>query len=347
MPGYSATLGSVRVSAACAALLSTSLLVSGSAAEVGADQGAVQGPTYDNESTVRMKVGVEVSAGDGAFHKMVATFPLPMDWPEQTVTIVEKDFSSHVGKARIKVLDGGARQVEVRIPRLAAGQTARAVYVIDVARRWTNAPADTQALEVPRHVPRELRKYLQASPLIETGHREIKEAAEKFAIDRDKPAWSQVEAIYKWVRQHIKHDEGTIPLRGALAALQQQKGDCEEYTSLFVALCRVNGIPARSVWVPGHTYPEFYLENRHLEKNSLENQKSQGHWFPCESLGTYSFGRLHRHDVVLQKGDNFKMSQKKERQRYVAETLSGLPAGRGGGHPTIQPVREFGSVEAQ
>lgn len=306
------------------------------AAEPGVSQQASEAPTYDNESTVRMKVGVEVSAGDSPFRSLVATFPLPMDWPEQTVKIVEKDFSNQVGRQRMKVLDGGARQVEVRIPRLAAGQVARAVFVIDVARRFTRAPAETDGLTVPRQVPRELRQYLQPSPLIETNNRAIKAAAAKFAIDPDQPAWDQVEAMYQWVRDHIEHDEGTIPLRGALAALQQQKGDCEEYTSLFVALCRVNGIPARSVWVPGHTYPEFYLED-----HRSGDKKGQGHWFPCESLGTYSFGSLHRHDVVLQKGDNFKMSQKKERQRYVAETLSGLPVGRGDGRPTIRPVREF------
>ena len=147
----------LRLVSICAlvVLVSTRLPVSGIAAESGSSESATQAPTYDNISTVRMKVGVEISAGDSAFRKLVATFPLPMDWPEQTVTIVDKQLSSHIAKkVRLKVLDAGARQVEVRIPQLAAGETARAVYVIDVTRRWANAPADTQAFEVPRQVPR-------------------------------------------------------------------------------------------------------------------------------------------------------------------------------------------------
>jgi transglutaminase-like putative cysteine protease len=301
------------------------------------DDTAPAGPTYGNDSSMRVKLGVEISAPADGFRKLVATFPLPMQWPEQSVQIVDKEFSSHVGKVRINTLAGGVRQAEVHIPRLAAGETARAVYVLDVQRRWTYAPEHTDNFVVPRRVPREVRKFLKPSPLIETDHREIKEAARQFAIDKDKPVWPQVEAIYGWVREHIRHEEGTIPLRGALAALRQQTGDCEEYTSLFVALCRVNGIPARSVWIPGHTYPEFYLQDH----------KGHGHWFPCESLGDYSFGKLHRHNVVLQKGDNFKMSQKKDLQRYVSETLSGLPAGAGGGQPVLRPVREFIPTDAQ
>ncbi|NIP85868.1 MAG: hypothetical protein GTO03_10045 [Planctomycetales bacterium] len=293
------------------------------------------GPTYGNDSTVRVKLGVEISAPAGGFRKLVATFPLPGEWPEQSVRIVAQEFSADVGKVQIHTLAGGVQQAEVHIPRLAAGQTVRAVYVLDVQRRWTYAPADPEIFVVPRRLPRDVRRYLEPSPSIETNHREIKKVAAQFALDSHKPAWPQVEAIYGWVRDHIRYEQGTIPLRGALAALRQQTGDCEEYTSLFVALCRVNGIPARSVWIPGHTYPEFYLQD----------PQGQGYWFPCESLGDYSFGRLHRHHVVLQKGDRFKMSQKKELQRYVSETLTGWPEGGGDGLPVLRPVREFAASE--
>ncbi len=288
------------------------------------------GPTYGNDSRVRVKLGVEISAPTASFRQLVVTFPLPLDWPEQSVEVVDQELSPRVTKIRNNVLADGVMQMVIHIPRLAAGETARVVYVMDVDRRWIYAPAAPHTLVAPRHVPRHFRRYLEPSPGIETDHPQIQEAARKFAIDSERPVWPQVEAIYRWVRQHIRH-EGTVPLHGALTALRQQQGDCEEYTSLFVALCRVNGIPARSVWIPGHTYPEFYLED----------QQGQGYWFPCESLGEYAFGHLHRHQVVLQKGDRFKMSQKKELQRYVSETLTGLPADNSGDQPVLRPVREF------
>ena len=287
------------------------------------------GPTYDKPTTIRASMGIEVTASGGAFRSLVATFPLPIDWPEQSVKILSQDMSGHIKSVRQRVLDDGVRQMEVRIPQLADGETARAVVEIEVQRMAIQAPADPTTFVVPKRVPKDVQRYLSASPSIESDHPEIRNIAAQFAIDPEQPAWPQVERIYQWVREHINHHEGTMPLHGALAALRSQKGDCEEYTSLFVAICRANGVAARSVWVPGHAYAEFYL---------LDGA-GNGHWFPCESLGVYSFGHIQTRKIIMQKGDSFKMSQKKDRQRYVTETLSGLPAGRGGGTPSIRPVR--------
>ena len=94
-------------------------------------------------------------------------------------------------------------------------------------------------------------------------------------------------------------------------------GDCEELTSLFVAMCRANGIPARSVWIPGHCYPEFYLED----------DEGAGHWIPCQAAGTRAFGSMPDYRLVLQKGDNFKVPEHRKTQRYMAEFLRVKSAG--------------------
>jgi transglutaminase-like putative cysteine protease len=58
---------------------------------------------------------------------------------------------------------------------------------------------------------------------------------------------------------------------GAVGALQQKKGDCTEFTDLFVALCRVNGIATRSCDgylvdafrkgdTPKHAWAEVFLQ---------------------------------------------------------------------------------------
>ena len=69
--------------------------------------------------------------------------------------------------------------------------------------------------------------------------------------------------------------------------------------------------PARAVWIPGHTYPEFYLED--------ENGK--GHWFPCQAAGSYQFGSMSEKRPILQKGDRFKVSGQRELVRYAQPTL--------------------------
>ena len=120
-------------------------------------------------------------------------------------------------------------------------------------------------------------------------------------------------------------------MKGALAALRDGTGDCEEYTSLFVAICRAADIPARSVWVPGHCYPEFYL----LDENG------DGHWFPCQSSGARQFGGIDETRPILQKGDNFRPPRNggKEHERYLAESLTGGQT-RGGAKPQCRFIAE-------
>ena len=58
--------------------------------------------------------------------------------------------------------------------------------------------------------------------------------------------------------------------RGAVSALKIKKGDCSEYSDLFVALCRAKDIPARVVTgvsvqsdtkTAKHNWAEVYLKN--------------------------------------------------------------------------------------
>ena len=52
-------------------------------------------------------------------------------------------------------------------------------------------------------------------------------------------------AVYEWVAANLEY-AGYLPDDlGALRALTDRRGDCTEYATLAVALCRANGIPAR------------------------------------------------------------------------------------------------------
>ena len=176
-------------------------------------------------------------------------------------------------------------------------------------------------------MPRDIGKFLAPSPYIESRHGKIRKLAREVIKDKAS-AWEQVEAMYDWVRDNVEYENG--PLKGALAALNDGNGDCEELTSLFIALCRANKIPARTVWIPGHCYPEFYLQD----------QQGVGHWFPCQAAGTRDFGSMPDFRPILQKGDNFRVPEKKKPQRYVAEFLK-VNSVRGGGKPRVQFVRQL------
>lgn len=258
--------------------------------------------------TQRWVVGFEVQSPGNA-SGIVGTATVPMSWPEQTVKIVETEKTTHVGSIRYRTIGGNVRQMVVLISQLRAGETAKAMVTFDVTRSAIVAPRNTGDLLIPSEPPAAVRRYLSASPGIESRDPKIQQLSREIG-QQELNDWQQAEAIYDWVRENIRYkfDE---QLRGARAALESGQGDCEELTSLFVALCRARGLPARSVWIPGHCYPEFYLQDA----------DGHGYWFPCQAAGTRAFGAMPEYRPVLQKGDNFRVPGISKPQRYVSDML--------------------------
>jgi transglutaminase-like putative cysteine protease len=214
----------------------------------------------------------------------------------------------------------------IAVPRLAAGDTASALVTFEVRKTPIRSPAETGSWKIPARPSADLRKnYLGVSPSIETTHPEVRRLAGEI-VQGKTSAWDKVRAIYDWVRANVKY-QFDPELKGALTALRAGQGDCEELTSLFIALCRANGIPARSVWVPGHCYPEFYLEA----------PDGQGCWFPCQAAGAEEFGSIHEARPILQKGDTFSVPGESAPKRYVAETFRAKNAL---GDPRVEFIRK-------
>lgn len=278
------------------------------------------------EVTQKWHFGVRVEAKAGGVAGIEARLPFPAPWPEQDVRLLRIDRSDNVSKVTFADLGDGARQMVVTIARLRQGESATAVAEVEIKRRIIEAPQPIDAWRVPRRRSSRLKSYLAPSPYIESRHRTIRKTAAEIASAAPSTGWRKVEAIYDWVRRQVRY-EFDPKIRSSLEALQSGKGDCEELTSLFIALCRAEGIPARSVWVPGHCYPEFYLEN----------EQGEGRWFPCQAAGTRLFGEMVEWRPILQKGDRFKVPGKKGYQRYVAESLKAKNAAAA---PSVTFIRE-------
>ena len=169
---------------------------------------------------------------------IVATLPMPMPWPEQDVKVVAQDVTPQVRSVRFRVLGDGVKQMVVSIPQLSAGEEATALLTLEIVKRDIVAPLSTEQVRVPSPVPRELRPYLSPSPYIESDDRKIQESARQVVTGKDK-AWKQAEAIFDWVRAKVEY-RFDRQIKGARQALDDGIGDCEELTSLFVAMCRVS-----------------------------------------------------------------------------------------------------------
>jgi transglutaminase-like putative cysteine protease len=298
-------------------------------AQISADGEPVFGPQFGKADSIRFRVGAEITASRGACRNIVAMVTIPLECPEQDVQILSEDFSPEVREVSYRNLQDGARQMLISVPFLPKGVTARAVITTEVTTRTMLPPKDTDDLKIPDRPDRKLRMFVNGSPYIEVKHQRIRSLSREVFKDLEENLsdWQKVEAIYDYVLDNIEYVEG--PDKGALETLRDGQADCQGRSAVFIALCRANKVPARMVWVHGHAYPEFYLE--HAE--------DEGHWYPCESAGTRAFGEMPLARTILQKGDNFRVPERRERLRYASDYLIGLPT-PGGGRPKVKYIRE-------
>lgn len=301
----------------------------GGAAVKGDDAGAPESLlTYDSPQTQTWKIGLILETGRTQCGNVLSTFPVPTDWPEQTVRLVDQEVDGYVTYWRPRELPGGVKQVVLGMNHVPAAAEVKLLLTFEIERSRILGPETTDHLEIPKRISRDLRFATGNSPYIDASHPRIKAAAREIAAMPAENDWEKVEQIYDWVREKIEYTEGK--LKSASDALIDGTGDCEEMTSLFVALCRNHRIPARMVWIPGHCYPEFYLVDA----------KGEGAWFPCQAAGTRQFGRMDEYRPVLQKGDRFKVPELSAPQRYVSEFFSCKKL-RGSGEPDPHFVREL------
>ena len=309
---------------AVAAVLAVATLPAGAQFVEGEKTSA--GPALGDARTLRFRVGMKVLADGGGLQNIYATMPVPADWPEQKVQIVSEDVSPDVRSLRYRMLPGGVKQMVVEIPDLPQGTVAHAIVTFSLERSAILPPDDASSLAVPGKPDRAMKAFLGASPYIETRHPKIMKLAK--ATGDGLEGWAKVEKIYDTVREKVEYRNGD--LKGAARALADGWGDCEELTCLFIAMCRAEDIPARTVWVEGHCYPEFYL---------VDGQ-GKGHWFPCQAAGARAFGAMPDQLPILQKGDSFRDPDRPGKAlRYVSEFIRGAAAG-GDGAPRVEWIRE-------
>ena len=274
--------------------------------------------------TSRWRMGMEITAPGSGCNGGTGYMSVPIDWPEQEVEVANEDVSPAI-KIHYRTLEPGVKVLTFNIGQLQAGTEAHAIVTYEIRRSAILPPEDTDQYVLPdaKKLPEKVKIYLAPSPKIESRDPKIRDLAKTVGADKEK-AWEKVEAIYDFVREKVKYQNGK--LKGALAALKDGTGDCEELTSLFIAICRAANIPARTVWVPGHCYPEFYLNDA----------EGQGHWFPCQAAGAREFGGINELRPIWQKGDNIRPPVNgRERRRYLDFDLTM----KGTSRPQVKSIR--------
>ena len=265
-------------------------------------------PSYQlsNPQTYRFTVSVRVGAGGQPLRRVTAMAPVPIDWREQQVELLSEEKPRGV-TTRDVALAKHAAVMSVQIPVMPAGSEAVVERVYRVTRHAIRFTGDLDSLQAPARVPADLRQYLRASPGIETTDRQIRQLAQRLKDEAGDVQTAR--AMFDWVREHVKYRLDKY--RGARFALTEKIGDCEDMSALFIALCRVVGIPARLVWVEGHAYAEFFLEDA----------DGHGYWIPAQLNGPAWFGRMTEYRVILQKGDRVRNPVSRKYEHYAPQTL--------------------------
>jgi len=252
---------------------------------------------YSGGEWVEWEFGIRIDCSGGYALETRAQAPIPIPWPEQEIEHYEETKSNNIKKINIRKFKKDAWMLEFNASRLNNGDYAEAIYRYRVKRKNTIRPEDTDQFHFAKKPVGKLRAFLKPSPYIDSKNKQIiKIGKELFEENKDLSDWDQVEAVYSWVRENVAYKFDPNPHTCA-EALESGHGDCEELSALFIATCRSRKIPARAVWVPGHTYPEFYLEDA----------TGKGHWFPCQIAGAnHEFGEMSEDRPIMQKGDRFK-----------------------------------------
>jgi len=131
--------------------------------------------------------------------------------------------------------------------------------------RYDLMTARTKGEKMPPN-DRELAEYLKQERYIEKDHQLIREIADGIEGNTDIDI---AKNVYEYVAENLEYAVTWRRGLGAVKALQRGKGDCTEYSDLFVAICRAKNIPARVITgytvrrdskPPGHNWVEVYLQ---------------------------------------------------------------------------------------
>jgi transglutaminase-like putative cysteine protease len=151
---------------------------------------------------------------------------------------LQETFNQKVEK--IETGEAGSRTAHIVIDSIAPGQSEKVTvdYLLQIKPGGGLSTSEAAS---------GLQSYLKPSSKIECSHADIVALAEKLTGDVDGEI-AKINQIGTFIDSHMKYKLNSAHKnQGALSALRTGEGVCEDYATLFIALSRASGIPARQV----------------------------------------------------------------------------------------------------
>jgi hypothetical protein len=141
-------------------------------------------------------------------------------------------------------------------------------------------PGRSSLLQSPNEATPAVAEALRPTPFIQSDSPELIRVA-RAAIGKTQDAFTAATRLSRFVYKYV-HSEYVPAYSNALEVYHSARGDCTEYSVLFVALARAVGLPARvavgiAYWPPGdgfgwHAWGEVYIEGRWIAVDPTWNQ---------------------------------------------------------------------------
>jgi transglutaminase-like putative cysteine protease len=189
---------------------------------------------------------------EGSEGKVNLWVPVPENTDFQQ--LVNLSFSGNYQKAVLNANNRyGAKMLFVTWPD-SKGKLELKVEMTIETRDWEvlkqNKLADWQLPEQEAVIPDTIQPWLKATPHIAIDG-VVKETAHKIIGDEKSPL-KQARLIHNWVSSNMHRDESVIGCGtgdvGEILKTGKLGGKCTDINSVFVALCRAAGIPAREMF---------------------------------------------------------------------------------------------------
>ncbi|MGI6468401.1 MAG: transglutaminase-like domain-containing protein [Syntrophomonadaceae bacterium] len=191
----------------------------------------------DNSLNRNVQIAVKVTnSGLQTARSVKVQLPL-ISADSQYQQTIEETFNHKVEK--IVEGEAGSRIAHIIIDSIAPGQseTIKVNYALQIK---PNGGLKASAAS-------ELQQFLKPGKKIESNHPAIVAKAKQLTAFT-KCELAKVNKIGSFINSHMSYKlDSPHKNKGAISALQNGEGVCEDYAALFVALARASGLPARQV----------------------------------------------------------------------------------------------------
>ena len=171
--------------------------------------------------------------------------PVPQTIRYQTIEKVAFDAPT-AAKSEITTDELGNQMLYLEWDANAEPADRKAQLSFHVIRNEIKAPTKVREEGV---MPEDINKYLEGSKMVAIDDGNVKTTAEEITKGAE-TNYDKARAIYDWVIANMNRDNEVKGCgQGDVCALLDTKaGKCTDINSVFVALCRASGIPAREVF---------------------------------------------------------------------------------------------------